>query len=190
MKKISKIISYVCTLALVVAGTYIPFTSVASAHASLNLVSTNTTRPLATTTTAYIAAGLGTTTIPFYTGQTDQIAFNLLFAASSSVASPTTLNWRYEYSWDASTWFAESIELNTNATTTQHVRTFADHSIQFASSTAASSNTVGTNSFNYYHFNLLNIASPYTRIVFYVPPTSGGSATIYLQSVLKENNTN
>ncbi len=188
MKKISKIVSGVCVTLLVIAGVYAPLASVAEAHGSLNLVSSNVTKPLATTTTAYITAGLATTTMTFYTTQTDQIAFNLLYQASSTAAT-NFLNWRYEYSWDATTWFSESVALNSAATTTVIARTFADNQVSFASSTAASSNITGSNSINYYHFNLLNIASPFTRIVFYVPASSG-PAGVYVQAVLKENNTN
>lgn len=175
-------------MSLALAVISVPSVQIADAHASLNLVTTNTTKPLATTTTAYITAGAGTTTMTLYTAQTDRIAFNLLYQASSTV-NANTLNWRYEYSWDANTWFAETIPLSSNASTTPYVRTFADNSIQFASSTAASSNTTNNNSINYYHFNLTGIASLYTRIVFYVPIGSS-AAGIYVQAVLKEDNTN
>lgn len=150
------------------------------ALSDLVINSTNTSNPFSTSTLNFMAAGTGTTTYAFNTLGYDQVAFNMIFAASSTSSQ---LRWRYEYSADALNWYADDIELTTQATTTVHVRDFAEHSWTYASSTAGSS--VSGAAFK--HVKVQNIISPYMRVVLYMPvgSTPGG---VFVQSVKKSNN--
>lgn len=155
--------------------------SVRAVQNNYDVRSTNSSNPLSTTTRAYInSGGTGTTTLSLYTVASDQVDFNFLVKSSTT---PAQANWRYEYSENAVDWFSDDIALNSSATSTQHVRTFADHNWLVATSTGGSSNT--TDSFK--HAQLLNVNSTYTRVVFYATPGSG-AFDLWIQARQKGNN--
>lgn len=158
-------------------GTHLPQVRAAI---GLDIRSTNTTNPMATTTVNYMTPGTGTTTLSLYTANTDQVDLNVLYNASGT---QSILKWRYEESPDNLNWYADSNELVANATTTTVVRDFAEYSWVYATSTA------GTSQANVAlkHIKVPNIASPYWRAVFYVPAGAGNGA-VYVQSVQKSAN--
>lgn len=95
----------------------------------------------------------------------------------TALGLPPTIKWRYEYSQgnvgnidcivaqNNCDWYSADIELTTNATTTIHSRTFAEHSWAFASTTGGSfSNSRAT--------KLVTVPVPtrYVRAVFYTDP--------------------
>lgn len=155
-----------------------------NAKNAINVITTNITKPLATTTLNYLSPGVGTTTLSLYTADNDQIGLNILFNASSTAS---TLKWRYEFSVDGTNWFAQDNGLSTTATTTVLTNTNTDYSWTFASSTQGSSQTTASISTSFKHVDLLNVGSPFTRIVFFMPIGSTNGA-IYVQATLKTAN--
>lgn len=175
-------IKYAIGITLAALFIAVPFLSPSEVKAlnALTIKSTNSDRN-ATSTTRYMTAGTATTTLTLNTQTSDQVNLNIMYQASSTVGA--SLKWRYEFSVDGISWFADDTTINELATSTQHVGSFEEHTWAYASSTAGSSvsNTA------YKHTRKMNIASPLTRVVFYVP-TGSLPAQIYVQAVQKDNN--
>jgi ABC-type phosphate transport system substrate-binding protein len=153
-----------------------------------------TTRPIigiATTTppfNSFLKYGVSTTTtvvLDSYAAGTQSALDSASIAIQlMSSTTPPTLKWRYEYSQDAIDWYSEDVELNTNATTTIHVRDFKEHSWLFASSTAGTSGQLaGTTEFatSSRALKLVNVPTPtrYVRAVFYLASGSADARLFY-----------
>lgn len=134
-------------------------------------------------TFAHLKGGISTSTTPILdswaAGTGNALDSATLLVQFTATSTPPTLKWRYEYSQDAIDWYAEDIELTTNASTTVHVRDFAEHSWVFASTTA------GTAS-NSRILKKIDVKTPlrYVRAVFYLPSDSSNAA-IFTQWVSK-----
>lgn len=194
MKK--SLLSFLLVLSVVVFGGFVgsallgPNKTAKGANAlifsSTNILLPQTNKdfanPFASTSVFFLQPGLGTTSIAVNTSQADQLALNILFRASTT---PATLKWRYEYSSNGVDWYADDGFLATS-TITSVVPAFSEYSWTFSTSTQgpAGSDT-GTTGFK--HIQLLNIASPMVRAVFYLPAGSSNGA-INVQTITKVYN--
>lgn len=185
MKHIYKNLIYGTLCIALVFGVYIvaPKTTKVRANQGLQVVSTNTSNPLATSTVTYlpIATASATTTLTLSTQNVDQVGLNIAFNASTTLA---VLNWSYEYSANNKDWFPAGQQLNANASTTIEVQDGNVNSWTFnARARGTSQPTVALK-----HVDINNLATPYFRIVFYMAPGSSAGG-VYAQAVLKQNNT-
>ena len=182
MKKYIKQISVgLGAIAILIAGTAFANQSVFNIKPYLTVGTT--TAVSSGGTYAHLKGGISTSTTPILdswaSGTYGALDSATLLVQLTATSTPPTLMWRYEYSQDGIDWYAEDIELNTSATTTIHVRDFAEHSWVFASSTA------GTNSSSK-SLKKLDVSTPlrFVRAVFYLP-TNSPNAAIFTQWVSK-----
>ena len=177
MKKI--VIALIVIIGLAVTG---------FVYANTSLFSQAAKTSTATTTPSYMTAGAATTTLTFDswarsgTNQTDQgntlaIDSAVLLLQQTSTSTPSTLRWTYEFSQDGIDWYADSIDLTTNATTTITVRTFKEYSWVFASSTPG-----GVKNPLNRALKMVDVPTPlrFTRAIIYLAPASA-AADVYAE---------
>lgn len=170
------------TASIILLGT-MAGVEIVSANTSIFLPNARTAT--ATTSAAYITAGLGTSTLSYDTyaavngGQikaADSAAVLIQYAASSSASQ---LAWHYEYSMDGIDWYGDS--LSAGATTTQTI----DESSYTSYRWNYASTTFGT-SVSGQAFKIVNVPTPtrFVRIVFSVP-IGFSPASVWAQFVPK-----
>ena len=142
----------------------------------------------ATTSLTYMTGGTGTTTLSFATENADIVAYNLMLGSSTTVP---TLCSRTQYSMNNVDWFAETEDLNVNATTTNLTRDAKETCWLYASTTPNSSKyTTGTGSatttYVYIQYKVKDIVASYMRTLFYLPAGSAAS-NLWVEAVKKVN---
>ena len=189
MKKYIKQISIVLAIAVIIAvGLSFKTTRTVLANQSVfnikPFLTVGTTTPVsAGGTYAHLRAGFSTSTTPvldsWASGTYGALDSATLLVQLTATSTAPTLEWRYEYSQDGIDWYSDDIALTSNASTTVHVRDFAEHMWVFASSTGGtSSNSIA--------LKKLDVETPlrFTRAVFYLLPGSPNAA-IFTQWVSK-----
>ena len=170
-----KLIITISSIAFVVAVLFAHTTSV---KANPSLFDRKQSAP-ATTTLAYMGPGTGTTTLAYDLTKSGQFGANsaVLLIQFNASSTNSTLAWKYEYAQgtgnadcvvnqDACDWYQSDAVLSSFATSTVHVRTFAENTWLFASSTIGSSiNPIGTST------KMVEVPVPtrYVRVVYYMP---------------------
>lgn len=145
----------------------------------------------ATTTQAFIAFGVGTTTLSLDTFQIgnntkDDRAFIAFQFVSSSTVSIPSLNARVEYSNDNQDWYPISNPTNSPATTTGMGEPFSNYSFPLSTTTAATLGNGGTSVVNpgvaatTTDSFVIDTYTRYVRVVFTVP-SGGGNGKIWAQ---------
>lgn len=189
MKKYIKQISIVAILIIVLVAGYVllPSNDVIAAKTVFNVkpfLTVGTTTPITSNGTfAHLKGGFSTTTTPildsYASGTYGALDSATLLVQLTATSTPPTLKWRYEYSQDAVDWYSEDIELTTNASTTVHVRDFAEHSWVFTPSTAGPNSSTRS-------LKKIDVKTPlrYVRAVFYLPSDSSNAA-VFTQWVSK-----
>lgn len=180
MKNIKKTLSIIIILVVVISIGFL-YQKPLSAIANQSVFNVLPTLFVGTTSPAFIDSVVGgtatstTVVLDSYAAGTGRaIDSATLLLDVTALGLPPTIKWRYEYSQgnvgnidciiaqNNCDWYSADIELTTNATTTIHSRTFAEHSWAFASTTGGSfSNSRAT--------KLLTVPTPtrYVRAVFY-----------------------
>ena len=147
---------------------------IVSANTSFFVPTTQTAT--ATSSWAYITAGVGTSTVtldsyanPASVAKTLDKATLLINYTASSTAS--ILNWRYSFSQDGVDWYGDSLGINTSSSTSvtgANMAPFNTYAWTFASTTAGSSISSQATSTA---MKAVYVPTPtrYVRVVFYVP---------------------
>lgn len=136
----------------------------------------------ATSSPAYMTAGTATTTLTLDNCSDERTAIDTasLLIHFSSSTTPPTLKWRYQFSQDNIDWYEEDVALNSNATTTEAVRTFHEYSWLYASTTPLAGGTSED------ALKLVTVPVPtrYVRAVFYLPAGSS-PADVWADFIVK-----
>lgn len=188
MKIYIKQISIALVVAVVILVTFFYKEKVILANPSVFNIKPFLTVGTTTPTTSggtytHLKAGNSTSTTPvldsWASGTYGALDSAVLLVQLTATSTPPTLEWRYEYSQDGIDWYSDDIALTSNASTTVHVRDFAEHSWVFASSTGGTS----TNSLS---LRKIDVKTPtrYVRAVFSLVPGSPNAA-IFTQWVSK-----
>lgn len=181
MNKLTKVFLAV----LAVASFGIGLTAYANPSAFGGTVRTGST---ASSTPAFVVAGVSTSTTPVYdsyavtsggrTTKADKATMAIQFAASSTA---TTLNWSVEYSNDRIDWYRNFV-LDTNQMgTTTTPFSFANansNSWKFASSTVGGLATTNANSATGTAFMIVPTPARYMRVVFSM---TGGNGAVWAE---------
>ena len=145
---------------------------------------TNSAGAISTSSLNYLTPGTGTTSITIDTRGTNQVDLDIFMLASTTAT--TDLRWTVEFSHSTSTvaseqlWFPLTQELASNSTTTFRTALAKEYGwipaldARHAIATSTGADSTFTSLTTSTRVSIEDIASPWTRIIFYIP-TAGAT---------------